>query len=136
MMKKYPLRPGEIYLLQCLWEAGRPLTQVEIMDLMPSEKFKTRTSVYTLLNSLMEMNLVKIDGFVRTGRNYGRSFVPTITYEEYALQNSGIFDEHDKLQMPILKNFVLAFVKKNSVSNNDIMELEAMIKELKDDNKK
>src|SRR5665648_552396 len=71
-------------IMRLLWTQGRPLSRSEIVDLSPERSWKA-SSIHILLNQLLEKEAIMVDGFVKTGRNYGRTYSAAISPEEYQI---------------------------------------------------
>ena len=83
-MKQITLTKSEKEIMHLLWNSDRPLTATEIVNLTPERTWK-KSYIHLLINSLIEKELIKSDTLVRTGRNFGRAFVATISEEEFAI---------------------------------------------------
>ena len=84
-MKHYHFRltQSEREIMQLLWQLGRPLSRSEIIELTRERSWKA-SSIHILLNSMLEKNAIKVSGFVKSTKNYARTFVPTMSFEEYS----------------------------------------------------
>lgn len=67
-----------------LWNIDRPLTATEIVNLTPERTWK-KSYIHLLINSLLEKQLIRSESLVRTGRNFGRAFVATMTEEQFSI---------------------------------------------------
>jgi len=65
-----------------MWTQNRPLTRTEIINLSPERSWKA-SSIHVLLNKLLEKEAIIVDGFTKTGKNYGRTYSPSVSREEY-----------------------------------------------------
>ena len=54
------------------------------MEASPDRNWKA-SSVHLLLNSLLNKGVIEVRGFKRTAKNYARTFQPTMTREEYSI---------------------------------------------------
>lgn len=59
------------------------MTRTEIVNLSPEKQWKA-SSIHILLNSLLKKGAIVVEGFVPTGKNYGRTYAAAVTPEEYA----------------------------------------------------
>lgn len=80
----FKLTRSENEIMELLWKEGRPLSRSQIIGLTPDRSWKP-ASIHILLNSLLEKNAIQVAGFIQSTKNYARTFVPTLTAEEYAL---------------------------------------------------
>lgn len=78
------LTKNEIEIMEILWKEQRSLTGSEIVELSQNSSWK-KSSIHILLNSLIDKEAIKAEGFVKHSKAYARTFVPTITFEEYSV---------------------------------------------------
>lgn len=69
-MKKTALTKSESEVMYLLWHTDRALSKDSYIHLM--------------VNSLLKKGMITPAGFVKTFRNYARTFAPCMTEEEYA----------------------------------------------------
>lgn len=79
------LTKSEEEILDLLWTENKPLTSTEIVNLSVNRTWK-KSYIHLLINSLLKKEVIRIDGFVKTTKNYARTFVPVLTREEYAVK--------------------------------------------------
>ena len=85
MGKKIPkITNSEKQILEVLWDEEQALTSSEIVNVSDDRTWKA-SSVHLLLNSLLNKGLVEVAGFKKTTKNYARTFKPTMTREEYSI---------------------------------------------------
>ena len=77
--------------MNLLWNVDRPLTATEIVNMTPERTWK-KSYIHLLINSLIQKELIKSDSLVRTGRNFGRTFIATMTEEELYLERKQAHD--------------------------------------------
>lgn len=88
------LTKSEEQIMNLLWEQNKPLTATEIINLSENKTWKD-SYVHLLINSLMKKELITVSGFVKTTKNYARTFSPVVTLEEYGINTikaSGNFE--------------------------------------------
>lgn len=78
----FTLSENELNIVSLMWEENRPLSRTEIIELATNKKWKP-SSIHILLNSLLNKKAIEVDGFVKTGKNFGRTYIAAITEEEY-----------------------------------------------------
>ncbi len=83
-MKQITLTKSEKEIMHLLWNSDRPLTATEIVNMTPERTWK-KSYIHLLINSLIEKELIRSDSLVRTGRNFGRTFVATTSEEEFLI---------------------------------------------------
>ena len=85
MKRKIPkITNSEKQILEVLWDEEKPLTSSEIVGVSDDRTWKA-SSVHLLLNSLLNKDLVEVAGFKKTTKNYARTFQPTMTRDEYSI---------------------------------------------------
>lgn len=68
-----------------LWHVDKPLTASEIIDLSTEKTWKD-SYIHLLINSLLEKEMIRAEGFAKTTKNYARTFVAAVTEDEYAVR--------------------------------------------------
>lgn len=120
------LTESELEIMNLLWERSCALSRSEIINLLP-EKSWSDSSIHIILNKLLDKGAIKVDGFVRTGKNYGRTYSAAIKQDEYALMQikkaSGAFGGA-KIN---LQSIFSALVKDEEIDSNTISELEEIL---------
>lgn len=99
--KYFRLTKSESEIMDLMWKEGRPLSRSEIIDLTPDRSWKP-ASIHILLNSMLEKNAIEVAGFVQSTKNYARTFVPTLSADEYAvlqLKHSGAFNQQSAYRL-------------------------------------
>lgn len=112
-------------VMQLLWEVDRPLSKTEIVELSVNKSWKPST-IHLLLNSLLDKGGIEVDGFTRTGRNFGRTFSAAITEEAYAAQQ--IVGNLGHVSGRVLVGVVSTLLDVSSVDLDTLDELEKMLK--------
>ena len=85
-MCKMELTKSELEIMNVIWDAKRPLTRGEILDLSVDKKWKDN-SIHILLNRLLEKGAIIEGGFARSGKSYGRLYEPNITGVDFYAEN-------------------------------------------------
>ena len=80
--KLFILTKNEMEVMELLWSKGRALSRSEIIELSTERSWK-KSTIHILLNGLLEKGAIKVEGFARTGKNYGRTYSSAVTSEEY-----------------------------------------------------
>lgn len=73
---------NEFQILETLWRENRALSRTEIINLTENKTWK-ESSIHVLLNQLLDKGLLKVDGFEKTGKNYGRKYAPTLSKNSF-----------------------------------------------------
>ena len=82
-MKKTALTKSESEVMYLLWHTDRALSAAEMVALSPQKTWKD-SYIHLMVNSLLKKRMITPAGFVKTFRNYARTFAPCMTEEEYA----------------------------------------------------
>ena len=90
---------SEKQVMDLLWSVARPLSCTEIIELSGDKTWKD-SYVYSIIKSLMDKGIVKIEVFEQNSHSYARKFVPKVTKEEYYLKE--YLDESPENDMPTL----------------------------------
>ena len=99
--KYFRLTKSENEIMNLMWKEGRPLSRSEIIELTPERSWKP-ASIHILLNSMLDKNAIEVAGFVQSTKNYARTFMPTLTADEYAvlqLKHGGTFNDQSALRL-------------------------------------
>ena len=92
-------------IMDVLWEDGGALSRSDFLD-RSSEKSWKDSSVHILLNGLLRKEAIKEAGIVKRSKTYGRTFLPTMSREEYFANTS--FSHRYKPDMKGLIDALLA----------------------------
>ena len=81
---KTRLTKSEMEIMEVLWDEGKALTTSEIIQRSKEkEKEWKDSSVHLLIKSLMNKDVIKVEGFKKTTKNYARTFIPVKNREEF-----------------------------------------------------
>lgn len=126
-MKNISLTETEWSVMECLWEKA-PRIGREIIDCMEEERGWNRSTTLTLLKRLENKGAIVADSDKGI-----RLFSPIISREDAALHEAtGLLDRVYKGSLSML---VSTFAKKQSLSNEEIDELYAILENAKEANK-
>ena len=84
-MKKETLTKSEREIMALLWHVDKPLTASEIIEQSTDKTWKD-SYIHLLINSLLEKDMIRAEGFAKTTKNYARTFVAAVSEEEYAVR--------------------------------------------------
>lgn len=76
------LTKSEMEIMDVLWQDGGELSRADFLDRSEEKSWKD-SSVHILLNGLLNKGAIREAGFVKRSKTYGRTFLPTMTREEY-----------------------------------------------------
>ncbi len=78
------LTKSELEIMELLWQQEEPLTSSQIIDMSEDRSWK-KSYVHLLINSLLEKGMIEVVGFIKTTKNYARTFKAKVTKEEYSV---------------------------------------------------
>ena len=76
------LTRSEMEVMDVLWEAKCPLSRSDLLERSEGKTWKD-SSVHILLNGLLHKGAIREAGIVKRSKTYGRTFLPTLTREQY-----------------------------------------------------
>ncbi len=128
--KEFELTRGEETLMELFWDAGRPLTSMELSKM--TDEFND-SYIHRLLNSLEKKEMLQVSGLVKSGKQYARAFVPAMTREEYAafvMKKLGIREKKSFAQVAVA---LLGKSEEQSEAEKQelIAELEKIVEQVK-----
>lgn len=127
----FKLSKNELQILNTMWRENRELLRSEIIDLTEDKTWK-ESSIHILLNQLLKKGAIEIKGFKQNNTNIGRTYIPTISEDEYKLMQLNQKVKEMEPSSSLISNFVNSLVKNNKLNKDDLLELEEIIQENKD----
>ena len=115
------LTKSELEIMDVLWNKQVPLSRSDLLT-DDSEKGWKDSSIHILLNGLLQKGAIREAGFVRCSKTYGRTFVPTMSREEYFA--STIFSHRNN---PELEGLFRALLSRPEVDNQTLDRLQLLI---------
>ena len=79
------LTKSEMEIMDVMWNAAIPLSRADLLE-HSEEKCWKDSSIHILLNGLLKKGAISEAGFVKRSKTYGRTFLPTLSREEYFAQ--------------------------------------------------
>ena len=123
-MNKYPvLTDADSTIMEILWR-GREISSSEIVKEVEGSLMWTRQTVRTYLKRLMDKGLVG----AREPKKRFYLYYPLISKEEYLSDRAGSFFNK---YYDSLSHMVAGIVKTEDISDEDLNELETLIKKLR-----
>ena len=119
------LTKSELEIMNVIWDAKRPLTRGEILDLSVDKKWKDN-SIHILLNRLLEKGAIIEGGFARSGKSYGRLYEPNITGVDFYAENVLSGGDQERLEM-----LFDALLKRPDIDADMIKKFESKLEEKK-----
>jgi predicted transcriptional regulator len=108
-------------IMDVLWQDGGALSRADFLERSEEKSWKD-SSVHILLNGLLNKGAIREAGFVRRSKTYGRTFLPTMTREEYFAAT--IFSHRYK---PDMEGLVQALLSRPDMTPELLDKLEAQI---------
>ena len=119
------LTKSEMQIMDVLWEAKTPMSRADLLEHSQEKTWKD-SSVHILLNGLLHKGIIREAGFVKRSKTYGRTFVPTLTREQYFATT--IFSHRYK---PEIVGLFKALLKRDDITMNQLEQIEALIQKRK-----
>jgi len=117
------LTKSEMEIMDVLWEDGSALSRSDFLERHQEKTWKD-SSVHILLNSLLNKGAIREAGIVKRSKTYGRTFLPTMTREEYFAAT--IFSHR---YQPELTALFQALLQRPDVTKETLDSLESLIQE-------
>ena len=114
------LTKSEMEIMDALWQDGGELSRADLLERSEEKTWKD-SSVHILLNGLLNKGAIKEAGFVKRSKTFGRTFLPTMTREEYFAMT--IFSHRYK---PEMTGLIAALLKRPEVDENMLNEIAAL----------
>lgn len=115
------LTKSEMEIMDVLWNTGEPLSRADLL-MRSEEKNWKDSSVHILLNGLLKKGAIREAGFVKCSKTYGRTFLPTLTREEYFATT--IFSHRYK---PQIVGLFAALLQREDISQEELKKIRDMV---------
>lgn len=115
------LTKSEMEIMDVLWEDGNALSRADFLARNEEKSWKD-SSVHILLNGMLSKGIIREAGFVKRSKTYGRTFLPTMTREEYFA--STIFSHR---YQPELSGLFRALLERPEVDEEMLDTLQSLI---------
>lgn len=103
----FRLTKSELEIMEVLWQENRPLSRGFIISHAPHRSWKD-SSIHILLNSMLDKGAIEIVGFEQTGRRIARTFLPTISPDEYYVMQIKCRNIYTRESLPNLISALIA----------------------------
>ena len=117
------LTKSEMEIMDVLWEDGGALSRADFLARQKEKTWKD-SSIHILLNGLLYKGAIKEAGVVKCNKTYGRTFLPTLSREEYFAIT--IFSHR---YQPELTGLFQALLQRPEATNELLDQLDALIQE-------
>lgn len=127
MHKKFKITAREQDILNILWAAEKPLVA---SDIAKSDDSLSINTVQAVLRKLLQKKLIKVADIVYSGTVLSRTYQPTISPNDFTLQQfvSQFEDAKKNITIP---DFVATLLEHEKDEAQRIEELEALLEERK-----
>ena len=115
------LTKSEMEIMDVLWEDGGELSRSDFLDRSEEKSWKD-SSVHILLNGLLRKGAIREAGIVKRSKTYGRTFLPTMTREEYFATT--IFSHKHK---PQIVGLFEALLRREDITREDLAAIADMV---------
>ena len=117
------LTKSEMEIMDVLWEDGGPLSRSDFLERHQEKTWKD-SSVHILLNGLLNKGAIREAGIVKRSKTYGRTFLPTMSREEYFA--STIFSHRYQPKLALLFQ---ALLQRPDITKETLDTLDALVRE-------
>ena len=115
------LTKSEREIMDVLWNAGEPLSRCDFLERSEAKTWKD-SSVHILLNSLLRKGLIREAGLVKRSKTFARTFLPTMSREEYCI--ASLFSRRHK---PELTGLVKALLDRPEADAAALKQIKALL---------
>jgi predicted transcriptional regulator len=119
------LTKSELEIMDVLWGCDHALSRSDLLERSEEKNWKD-SSVHILLNGLLQKGAIKEAGYVKRSKTYDRTFLPTVTREEYFATT--IFSHTHK---PKIVGLFAALLKRKDITDDQLAEIEKLVQERK-----
>lgn len=117
------LTKSEMEIMDVLWEDGGALSRSDFLERSAEKSWKD-SSVHILLNGLLKKGAIREAGFVKRSKTYGRTFLPTMTREEYFAMT--IFSHRYK---PEFTGLMEALLKREDITADQLTAVAELVRQ-------
>ena len=115
------LTKSEMEIMDVLWESGEALSRSDLLERSGEKSWKD-SSVHILLNGLLQKKAIREAGLVKRSKTYGRTFLPTLTREEYFANT--IFSHR---YQPRIVGLFAALLQREDITGEDLEKIAALV---------
>lgn len=115
------LTKSELEIMDVLWAAETALSRADLLERSQEKNWKD-SSVHILLNGLLQKQAIREAGYVKRGKTYGRTFLPTMSREEYFARM--IFSFRHK---PDIVGLMDALLKRDDITSQDLEAIAKLV---------
>lgn len=115
------LTRSEMEIMDVLWAADGPLSRSDLLERSEEKTWKD-SSVHILLNGLLQKGAIREAGFVKRSKTYGRTFLPTLTREQYFATT--IFSHRHK---PQIVGLLAALLERPEITAQELEQIGELV---------
>lgn len=115
------LTKSEMEIMDVLWESGEALSRSDLLERSVDKSWKD-SSVHILLNGLLQKKAIREAGMVKRSKTYGRTFVPTMTREEYF---AGTIFSHR--HQPEIVGLIAALLRREDITGEELEKIAQLV---------
>lgn len=119
------LTRSEMEIMDVLWEAGEALSRSDLLERSGEKSWKD-SSVHILLNGLLQKKAIREAGMVKRSKTYGRTFLPTMSREEYFAAT--IFSHR---YQPEIVGLISALLQREDITAEDLDRIRVLLESRK-----
>ena len=119
------LTRSEMEIMDVMWASDVPLSRSDLLERSEQKSWKD-SSVHILLNGLLQKTAIREAGFVKRSKTYGRTFVPSLSREEYFATT--IFSHRVK---PNIVGLIASLLKREDITPEQLDQIEKLVIERK-----
>ena len=119
-MKRLP--DSELEIMMIIWDLDKPVTRFEIEERMDAERKLSPTTILSFLSRLQEKGFLEVQ---KSGKN--NVYLALVDKESYLQAESRSILK--RIYQNSAKNFIAALYDRNSLSEEELKELEEYISE-------
>ena len=115
------LTKSEMQIMDVFWASEEPLSRSDLIERSEEKSWKD-SSVHILLNGMLQKGVIREAGFVKRSKTYGRTFVPTLTREEYYATT--IFSHRNK---PMIVPLIAALLSREDITAEEMERIRNLV---------
>lgn len=126
----FALSKNEREIMDTLWREEKPLTRRDIINFCENKSWK-ESSIHILLNQLLDKEAIRVTGFVKIVKNYGRTFEPTLTREEFEIMEMKNNFKELAPNPSVIPEFISFLIEENDMTEEQISKLQDQLEKIK-----
>ena len=115
------LTKSEMQIMDVLWESEAPLSRSDLLEQSQQKSWKD-SSIHILLNGLLQKGAIQEVGFIKRSKTYGRTFLPTLTREQYFATT--IFSYQNK---PQIVELIDALLRREDITAEEMAKIKQLV---------